>query len=134
MQAWATSLKPVKDSTGALIRRLGQIGTSPGFAYSSVFLIQLRVVWGIWNYRDFPSGDSTGQFVFATQWADHRTVVPIFSPLYNVFWGSQQWFIHNAYSVVTVNRLLIVFAATMLTLAVLRRLVSPAIAWVLAVW
>lgn len=134
VQACATSLKPVGDSTGALIRRLGQIGASPGFAYSSLFLIQLRVVWGIWNYRDFPSGDSTGQFVLATHWADQRTVVPIFSPLYSVFWGSQQWFIHDAYSLVTVNRLLIVFAATMLTLAVLRRLVSPAIAWVLAVW
>jgi hypothetical protein len=56
------------------------------------------------------------------------------SPLYSAFWGSLQWLVHDAYAVTILHRILIVFAASLLVLAVLRRLLSPGIAWALAVW
>jgi hypothetical protein len=55
------------------------------FAYGSVLLIQAKVLWGIWHYRDLSAGDTSNYFVMAAGWADHRWVDPLFSPLYTGF-------------------------------------------------
>ena len=45
-----------------------------------------------------------------------------------------KWFIHDTYAVTIVHRVVIVFAATFLVLALLRRLLSAGIAWLGGVW
>jgi hypothetical protein len=45
-----------------------------------------------------------------------------------------QWFIHDPYAVTIVYRVLTVLVLSVLVLAILRRLLSPGIAWALAVW
>jgi hypothetical protein len=114
--------------------RLTRVADSAWFAYGSVLLIQSKVLWGIWQYRDLSAGDTSNYFVNATAWADHRLVDPLFSPLYTVFWGSLEWVFTDTYAVTIAHRVLIALAATVLVLAVLRRLLSPTIAWAVAVW
>jgi hypothetical protein len=116
------------------VARLDEVARSRLFAYGSVLLIQAKVLWGIWQYRDLSAGDTSNYFVVASAWADHRLLDPLFSPLYTVFWGSLKWIFSDAYAVTIAHRVVIVFAVTALILAVLRRLLSPAIAWGLAVW
>lgn len=113
---------------------LARVAESAWFAYGSILLIQAKVLWGIWQYRDLSAGDTSNYFVNATAWADHRLVDPLFSPLYAVFWGSLEWIFSDAYAVTIAHRVVIVFAVTVLVLTVLRRLLSPEIAWALTVW
>jgi hypothetical protein len=104
------------------------------FAYGSILLIQAKVLWGIWQYRDLSAGDTTNYFIDATAWTDHRWVDPLFSPLYTSLWGMLLSVVHDTYAATIAHRVIIVVAATLLVLAVLRRLVSPGIAWLIAVW
>ena len=114
---------------------LDRIAQSAAFAYTSIFLIQLKVIWGMWEYRDLPSGDTAAYFIGASQWADSFGVPGFaWSPLYQIYFGSLQWITSDVYDVTILHRIVLVLAATLLVLAVLRRLLSPGIAWVLAVW
>ena len=113
---------------------LNEVAGSRLFAYGSVLLIQAKVLWGIWEFRDFSAGDTSDYFVYANSWTDHLQVEPLFSPLYTAFWGSLRWFISDAYAVTITHRIIIVFAVTILVLAVMRRLFSPGIAWALGAW
>jgi hypothetical protein len=113
---------------------LDEIAGSRLFAYGSVCLIQAKVLWDIWQFRDFSAGDTSDYFVNANYWTNHLQVEPLFSPLYTAYWGSLHWLISDAYAVTLVHRIGIVFAVTILLLVVLRRLLSPGIAWAVAVW
>lgn len=113
---------------------LDEVAGSRLFAYGSLLLIQAKVLWGIWAFRDFSAGDTSDYFVYANSWTDHLQVEPLFSPLYTSFWGSLRWLISDAYAVTLVHRIVIVFAVTVLVLAVLRRLLTPGVAWAIAVW
>jgi hypothetical protein len=117
-----------------LIGGLDRLGVSPWFAYGSIFAIQAKVLWGIWHYRDLSAGDSSNYFIDATAWVDHRWVDPLFSPLYTSLWGTLLNSVHDTYAATIAHRVIIVLAVTLLVLAVLRRLLSPGIAWLLAVW
>jgi hypothetical protein len=92
------------------------------------------VLWGIWSVRDLTPGDGSYYFSMASRWADHLLVNPAYYPGYNVFYGSLQWIVPDPFSVTILHRVLIVLATTALLLAVLRRLLTPGIAWALAVW
>ena len=113
---------------------LKRIGGSAWFAYGSILLIQAKVLWGIWEHRDLTGGDTTQYFIQASRWTHGFHLDPVWSPLYDFFWGSLHWLVDDPYAATILHRVLIVFAATILVLAVLRRLLSPGIAWALAVW
>ncbi|HEU4980263.1 MAG TPA: hypothetical protein VFT14_03530 [Solirubrobacterales bacterium] len=111
-----------------------RVAGSAWFAYGSVLLIQAKVLWGIWSYRDLSDGDSSEYFADAIAWADHRWVDPLFSPLHTALWGSLEWLVDDVYAVTIAHRVLIVLGVSLLVLAVARRLLSPGIAWGVAVW
>jgi hypothetical protein len=117
-----------------MLKAADRIAGSAAFAYATLALIQAKVVWGMWDHKDLLLGDEYGYFIDASRWADGFELNPILSPLYQVYYGSLKWLFPGAYEVTIVHRLLVVFAATLLVLAVLRRLLSPGIAWLLAVW
>jgi hypothetical protein len=117
-----------------LLAWLDRVAGSRLFAYGSVFLIQAKVLWGIWDHRDLTPGDTAIYFANASRWADHLQLDPDFYPLYHALWGSMQWFIDDAFTLTIVHRVLIAFGAALLVLAVLRRMLTPGIAWALAVW
>ena len=83
----------------SVVSRLERIAVSAWFAYGSILLIQAKVLWGIWQYRDLSAGDTSDYFVYANSWTNHLQVEPLFSPLYTIFWGTLRWFISDAYAV-----------------------------------
>ena len=110
------------------------MATTPWFAYGSILAIQAKVLWGIWAYRDLTPGDTAQYFAMASRWADSLQLNPGFYPLYHGLWGSLQWLVPDAFAVTVLHRVLIVLGTTALLLAVLRRLLTPGIAWALALW
>jgi hypothetical protein len=117
-----------------VLSRLEGIAGSAWFAYGSILLIQSKVLWGIWEHRDLTPGDTGSYFVMASTWADHLQVDPAFYPLYQVLWGSLQWLVPDPFAVTILHRVLIALGTTALFLAVMRRLLTPGIAWALALW
>ncbi|MGZ5315940.1 MAG: hypothetical protein ACXWZW_12340 [Solirubrobacterales bacterium] len=113
---------------------LSRVAGSAAFAYSSLVLIQARVMWGIWSQRDLSAGDSAEHFERAAAWARQLELDALFSPLYSVLLGSLLWAIDDAYATMISHRVLIAVAVAVLVLVLLRRLLTPAIAWLLAVW
>src|SRR5262245_12971023 len=113
---------------------LARVAANPWFAYGSILAIQSKVLWGIWAYRDLTPGDGSYYFTMASRWADHLLVTPAYYPLYNVLYGSLKWIVHDPFSVTILHRVLIVLGTTALLLALLRRLLTPGIAWALALW
>jgi hypothetical protein len=104
------------------------------FAYGSILLIQSKVLWGIWKYRDLSFGDTSDYFVGASRWAESFDLNSIHYPAYTFAWGSLQWLVSDPYAVTIVHRVVIALVASLLVLAVLRRLLAPGIALALAVW
>ena len=113
---------------------LARVAASPWFAYGSILAIQAKVLWGIWDYRDLTPGDGSYYFSMASRWADDLLVTPAYYPLYNVLYGSLKWIVADPFSVTILHRVLIVLGTTALLLAVMRRLLTPGIAWALALW
>jgi hypothetical protein len=124
----------VRAAVARIRSRLDRLAGSAIFAYGSILLIQSKLLWGIWQYRDLTSGDTTAYFVFASRWAESFDLDLVHYPLYTAAWGSLRWLISDPYAVTIVHRVLIAIAASLLVLAVLRRLLSPGIAWAVAVW
>ncbi|MFL5906010.1 MAG: hypothetical protein ACJ75Z_00245 [Solirubrobacterales bacterium] len=113
---------------------LDRVAESPWFAYGSILAIQAKLLCGIWRYRDLSPGDTSNYFIQAQAWADHRWVDPLFSPLYTSLWGTLLSFVHDIYATTIAHRVIIVLLVSLLVLVVLRRLLSPGIAWLIAVW
>jgi hypothetical protein len=116
------------------IRKLAGLIRSPWFSYVTIFLLQLKIIWGIWRLRDLTSGDTSSYFFSAVDWfRDWHTLIT-WSPLYTAFYGTLLHLSCDAYAVTTLHRAIIVLALSILVLAVLRRLLPPGIAWMAAAW
>jgi hypothetical protein len=115
-------------------RQLAHAGAQPWFAYLTVCLLQLKVIWPDWQHRDLTGGDSASYFWSAVRWHDSGLVDLIWSPLYQVFCGALLMLSPDAYVVTMLHRWMIIFVGTALTLWLMRRLVPHAIAWLLAAW
>jgi uncharacterized membrane protein SirB2 len=106
----------------------------PWFAYCALVLLQLKVVWRIWDYKDLPIGDTADYFLDAYQWYSAQLTNIVWSPLYTTFLGSLLHTTSDVYAVMTLHRLMIVFSVSLLVLAVMRRLLPHGIAWCIAAW
>lgn len=115
-------------------KRLGNLVDRPLFAYATIALLQLKVIWQIWDYKDLTTGDTASYFREAYRWYENFSVNIAWSPLYTVFYGSLLHITTDVYVVTILHRLIIVFAVTMLVLALMRRLLPSGIAWLIAVW
>lgn len=106
----------------------------PPLHYAALFLLQLKVLWGAWRHLDLTAGDTSSYYVYATHWATDLRVNIVWSPLYTAFYGTLLALFDNVYAATVWHRILIVFAASGLLLAVLRRLLPSGLAWLLAAW
>ena len=108
---------------------------NPFLAYLVVVIVQLRVIWNVWRYKDLVFGDTSSYFLDAVSWTHGLHDDIIWSPLYTDVWGSIYALMRgNPYSSEMVLRVAVVMAAAVLVLAIMRSLVSPAIALAVAVW
>jgi hypothetical protein len=107
---------------------------NPFVAYILIAALQLRVIWNIWKYRDLTIGDSANYFVDAVSWMHglHENVV--YYPLYDAFWGTILAVVHDVYAAAVIHRIVIIFAATLLVLALMRALLGPALGLLVAAW
>ncbi len=113
---------------------LRRVVHGPGFAYLTLFFLQLKVVWGAWRHRDLTAGDTAWYYRFALAWHDHAGVHLAWSPLYTAFYGTLLHLTPDPFAATLLHRLLIVFAASLLVLAFLRQLLPPPVAWLTAAW
>jgi hypothetical protein len=116
--------------TGPIRRTLA----SPWIAYLAIAALQLKVMWGAWLYRDLTSGDTVAYYLYATWWAKSLQVNLVWSPLYTAFYGTVLAAFPDAYAATILHRLLIAVAASLLVLALVRRLLPGWLAWLVAAW
>ncbi len=121
------SVSSLVASADGLLRR-------PWVAYASLALLQLSAMWGVWDRHDLTPGDTASYFRYACLWQESSIVDMTWSPLYTSFYGSLLRVVHDAYEATVLHRLIIVFAAAMMLLAVLRRLLPASVAWLMAAW
>ena len=131
---WALELEGLNRPAKTLRAWLSATLRHPASSYITILLLQLKVVWGIWWYKDLTGGDTAMYFESASGWfRDFRSTMAQ-SPLYTLFYGSLLNFSKDSYVVTIAHRLIIVFALAMLVLALMRRLLPPGIAWMMAAW
>lgn len=127
-------IKQIKIDKFSRTKFLSDLPKNPWFAYSTIFILQLKVIWNIWQNKDLTYGDTSGYYYHAWTWYVYHKINLIWSPLYTLFYGSLLNIIENAYAVTILHRMIIVLAAALLILTVMRRLLPPAIAWFMAAW
>ncbi len=107
---------------------------NPLLAYGSILALQLRVIWNIWHHKDLTSGDTSSYFLTAVSWAHGLHDNIVWSPLYTNFLGTLVALVHDVPAAVMAHRILIVLAAALLVLAVMRSLLGPAMGLLVTVW
>jgi len=113
---------------------LSSLFTNRWVAYSTILLLQWLQISGIWNFRDMTPGDTSSYFQDAYTWYTSKTLLISWSPLYTAFYGSLLHLYNDIYFATAFQRVLIVMVLAPLVLAVMRRLLDPSIAWLLAAW
>lgn len=115
-------------------QKLRQAAASSWFSYIAILLLQLKLIWGCWKFRDLTSGDTSSYYLMASDWLKTWHVAICWSPLYTSFYGSLMYFADDAYIVTTAHRIIIVLVLAVLVLALMRQLLPPGIAWLTAAW
>jgi hypothetical protein len=116
------------------LKPLQQLANRSWVAYLALALLQFKVMWRVWDYKDLATGDTSSYFLTAYTWAKDWVSDIVWSPLYTTLYGTFLEISSDVYAATILHRLAIVFTATLLVLAVLRRLLPHGIAWVIAAW
>lgn len=104
------------------------------FSYLTLILLQLKVVWRMWEYKDLTTGDTSSYFLDAYTWFNDGLINIIWSPLYTAFYGTLLHFSTDAYVVTILHRLIIIFVSTIMVLALMRQLLPNELAWLISAW
>ena len=118
----------------SLLSKIHRLAQSAWFAYLALALLQMKVVWRIWDYKDLTTGDTSSYFRSAFIWFEQFRSNLLWSPLYTGFYGSLLHVTDDIYTVTILHRIIIVFAVSLLVLAVMRKLLPHTIAWLVAAW
>ena len=122
-------------STGfRLLDGFDRLASRPWFSYVILLLLQLKVMWGVWQYRDLTFGDESGYYSRAFLWFKDLSVDIVWSPVYTSFLGTLMHLSTDAYFVITLHRIIVVLALGILILALMRRLLPHPLAWLIAAW
>jgi hypothetical protein len=107
---------------------------NPYFAYTAIAALQLRVIWNIWKYSDLTNGDTSYYFLDAASWQHGLHENLVYYPGYDAFWGTILAIVHSVYAAMIIQRVAIIFAVTLLLLALMRSLLGPALGMLIAAW
>ena len=117
-----------------MFRALGRVGGHPGFAYPAILALQLKVVWGMWLYRDLTFGDTSSYYLEALRWTRTLRGSISWSPLYTSYYGAFAGTFGDPYAATTLHRIGIVLVLAVLVLALARQFLPPGLAWLVAAW
>ena len=73
------------DSRVTKFSRLADLPAKAWFAYSTILLLELKVLWNIWKYEDLNGGDTSTYFVIAWNFFVHHKINLVRSPLIRFF-------------------------------------------------
>jgi len=107
---------------------------STWFAYVSIVLLQVKVMLQIWVYRDLTPGDNSLYYPKVFTWLDEAKVDLVWSPVYTIFLATLHSLIENPFWVLIVAQMSVAISASLLILALMRRLLPNYIAWIIAAW
>ena len=120
------------------LRQLGSlcsgITASSWFSYLTILILQIKVTWGAWRFRDLTWGDTSQYFIGAYNSHQNGTAPITWSPLYTSFYGFLMNFSTDAVLVTALHRWLIVVILAVMVLALMRRLLPYHVAWLMAAW
>jgi hypothetical protein len=111
-----------------------RIGASSLFSYLTILLLQIKVTWGMWHFRDLTWGDTSQYFIGAYNSHHSGSASITWSPLYTSFYGFLMNFSTDAVVVTGLHRWLIVIILAVMVLALMRRLLPYHVAWLMAAW
>lgn len=117
-----------------LSRLLHFLLESPWTAYAGIALLQAKVMFRVWEFRDLAPGDTSYYYLTVFDWIDEGKGSIVRSPLYTLFLSGLHKLLEDPFWVLTTARIGIAIAASLLTLALLRRLLPKHIAWLIAAW
>ena len=117
-----------------LSQLLNYLAESTWFAYATITVLQVKVMLGIWDYRDLTPGDASSYYLKVFSWLDETKSDFLWSPLYTFFLAVLHSLSDNPFWVMTVAQVTIATCATILLLSLLRRLLPNHIAWIIAAW
>src|SRR5262245_47548336 len=86
---------------------LGHLLDRAWFSYLLLLLLQVKILWGIWRYRDLAGGDEAAYYNRAFLWFKDLSVDLAWSPLYTAFLGALMPLSTDAYFVTTLHRIII---------------------------
>lgn len=107
---------------------------NPWLAYPAITLLQVKVMLGIWKYRDLAPGDTAYYYSTVFSWLEQGKGTIVRSPVYTLFLAALQGVIGDPFRVLLVARLGMAICGTLLALALLRRLLPKYMAWIIAAW
>lgn len=106
--------------------------------YAAILGLLLKIVWGMWEWRDLTYGDTSFYNLNAHEWLQggrfKRSSDLSFSPLYTVFYS---WFIGaftSDYAATICHRLAILFILGPAILLLCRLALPRGVAWFIAAW
>ena len=110
------------------------LASRPAWSYLGILALQLKVIWGMWWYKDLTGGDTSSYFSRAVGWTQEGKTSFWWSPLYIGFYSLGLRLTPDAYTVTIIHRIVILLLLAVLVLALMRRLLSPGTAWMMAAW
>jgi hypothetical protein len=114
---------------------LDRVLTKAWPSYLLVALLQSKILWNAWLFRDLTSGDTSSYFGLAYRWYERFADDIVWSPLYTSFYGTVLMVTGGeVYAATILHRIIVVMVAALGVLAVMRRLLPPAIALLIAMW
>jgi hypothetical protein len=113
---------------------LRRLCNSASFAYAMIIALQLKVLWRIWDFKDITAGDTISYYRDACVGLDTFRFNFVWSPLYALFGSTILRISNDPYFYCIACRVILVLTITVLILAVMRRLLPPLAAWLVAAW
>jgi len=115
-------------------RWLNFLAESPWVAYTGIVLLQVKVMLWIWEYHDLAPGDTSYYYLTVFDWLDEGKGSIARSPVYTLFLAALHKLLDDPFRVLTIAQIGIAVCASLLTLALLRRLLPKYLAWIIAAW
>jgi hypothetical protein len=107
---------------------------NPVVAYAAILVLQTRIMWNFWHYKDLTFGDTSYYYLDALSWLHGMHSYFAGSPGYTAFLALVKLIVGDVYAAVLIHRVLIVLAAAVLVLALLRSLLGPAMGFLVTIW
>ncbi|MFP4419734.1 MAG: hypothetical protein ACLFRG_04250 [Desulfococcaceae bacterium] len=103
-------------------------------SYLSIFLIQLKGLWKIWEFHDLPFGDTSFYFKNAYRAAENFQIDLAWSPLYVLYYSFFIKITEDAYAATLLHHATIVFILGFMVHFLMRKLLEPSVAWIMTAW